>query len=659
MENQLPESIHLGSPFIQRRLSFTAGGMTTDVYETLPGHHNLLAEPTHLEGIVTINNHEWTIGASDGFIYSSHMIHYDSEGGKRAELKFAAPAKLNADGLTITLIYELSGRAPVLIKSALITNDSRTAVKVDNIRVEQILSSNLPAASLVFENDFVRGAMCLPGEQNAPFSSIENQISNSRSMAAAAKEEAVFQYPGPLEHWLAAGERFQSFRVYEFAITNENEESRSLQFKRATRELFPWTRQRFLSCMLAPAKRVEEYHIWMESAAEAGYEGVILNHGWFDGVIFSPVFTNYADYQPNPELFPEGWADVNKLTAYAHSLGLRILFYTTYITMWDDMESKAAANNQWELIWAPEDNSMRWGRSLCPGSDWGPYVNAKLDEAVKLGGFDGVLLDSPYLGDACINTYHGHLPGSSSQAIGWKRQIEFYGRMQAAGYYVCAAQGFAAFAHGANRFATSGYDEGEFGTLGVWAQIMATRKGAYEFTKVYRQEQGEYYVPIVPWLGGEGMEPLEEHAEEYNAYLANCFGYGFEGTTYQRLSYYGPKTEQIVKRWIGFWKTNAAYFKQGDLIHISKPDGKNLDAVLHLLQSEDETKALLVVYNPLEQEQTGVLKFPFFEIGLAANQQWAITDEADRSLSIMRDDHLSVTVPRRNAIWLYLTLQSR
>ena len=246
--------------------------------------------------------------------------------------------------------------------------------------------------------------------------------------------------------WREAGSN--SFKVYEFAITNKNRESRGLEFRKATRALLPQTTSKWLNCGLAPSNDVKDYYEAIKRAAELGYEGVCLSHGWIDGNLTNPIFTNYNDYVPRPELFPNGWDDVRKMTDYARSLGLTMSTYFIYVNTWREKGvPKADSQNQWELIWAEDDKSARWGITLDPGTDWGMFVNRKIEEAMKRGGFSVYLLDGPYYGDISVAEERGYIPGGPNQLIGWERQVEFYQRMDAQGYQGLAAQGFQGFTH--------------------------------------------------------------------------------------------------------------------------------------------------------------------------------------------------------------------
>jgi hypothetical protein len=156
-------------------------------------------------------------------------------------------------------------------------------------------------------------------------------------------------------------------------------------------------------------------------------------------------------------------------------------------------------------------------------------------------------------------------------------------------------------------------------------------------------------------LNGPCLEPMEDHASEYNAYLANCFGYGFQGKCFQHVPYEGPKSKAAVLRWLNFWKSHADFFEKGYLLHVKEPDGKNLDAVLHVLLEDSQPRALLVVYNPLEQAQEAELKLPFEAVDFAVDH-WTGSSETGEWVEVSHSCLLA-RVPGRDATWYELSLK--
>jgi hypothetical protein len=372
----------------------------------------------------------------------------------------------------------------------------------------------------------------------------------------------------------------------------------------------------------------------------------------------SPLFTNYSDYELRPELFPNGWADVRKLTGFAHSKGVKISFYTIYVNTWrgDDEKPRVDRDNDWRIVWHVDDKSVRWGNTLDPAGDWGPFVNRKMDEAMTLGGFDAWHLDGPYYGDVNVAEKRGRAPGGSNQWLAWERQKEFYHRMLAHGWHGEAAQGFPAFANGMSRITTTGYVEGDFHNRPIWDLLWVNRKAAYLFTKFYRPEQATTCVPIWPWDFGSGEKPkllpLEEHLDEYNASLGFVFGYGFEGKCYQKQSFDGPKSKRIIKCWLEFWKEHADFFKKGYVIHVREPDGKNIDAIMHFIDDTKSPRGLLVAFNPLGKKQGDFLELHSSFIN-NNKFKWHGIDSAGRDIDI-NNSRIKVEIPAYGVSWYEL-----
>lgn len=633
-------------------------GFKTTVFESKPDGSSLIKDTTKNEGKVLLNGNEFVLGGQteNSIAFLDYIIETTSQGAKRLTASFVGSENL-PKGLIVKAIYESPADVAVLLKWIVIENNSDKAVYLNGMQIEAFTPEITGKMSLMLENDYVRDGMKVNGKRaRSPW--IEKQHLYVHSLLNTESAPTVFAYPVELDQWIVPGETFNSFKVYEFIAPTYNEEIRGIAFRRATRKLFPWTCVRHLHCALPSARKVEEYYLGIDSAADAGYEAILLCHWWLDRKLTSPLFTNYSDYVLRPELFPNGWSDVRKLTDYAHDKGLKIYFYSIYVNTWrgGDDAPQVQQDNDWLLIWDKEDKSSRWGNTLDPATDWGMFVNRKMEEAVVKGGFDAWHLDGPYYGDICVAKNRAYKPGGSNQYIGWERQKEFYERMKALGYHGEAAQGFCAYPYGMSRITTSGYEEGDFGRMGMQGQILATRKGAYTFTKVYRPEQAATFVPVVAWSpepDAPSLIPMEENAQLYEAYLAYCFGYGFEGRIFQHVAFEGPKSEAAIRRWLGFWKDHSDYFKKGFLLHLREPDGQNIDAIAHYLEEDDTHKLLVVAYNPDDKEQSDELLVPFDVVPMG---NWQAVSERGQKQTVT-DGKLKVTVPAIGATWYELVLK--
>ena len=621
------------------------------------GADSLIQTTGQAEASVTINGHSYNIGTPDhsGFRVCSTEIQ-TVVGGQSLVITCGEVPSL--PGVSVQVIFMAYDAAPVLTKHLLIQNHGQESIRLNHIQVEVIQPLKDKDRKLLVEDDYVRDGITVKGNRvYSPW--IEGHKDYIKTFLNSFEDEVRFSYPVEMDWVLEPGSSFESFRAFEFIVPNTTAEAAGLAVRKATRAIFPWTTEQALGCSLAPAENINDYYLGIDRIAEAGFEYVHLNHGWIKGVMTSPLFTNYNDYELRPELFPNGWKDVRNLTDYAHAKGLTISFYAIYVNTWMEEGArtpKAYTDHDWELIWADDDKSSRWGTTLDPASGWGEVINHKLPEAIEKGGFDSWHLDGPYYGDVSVAENRPVQVGGPNQVLSWEYQSAFYRKMKNMGIHGEAAQAFQAFAHGMSRITTTGYEEGDFGGKSISEQILANRKAAYHFTKLYRPEQATTVLPVVAWSPDEDAKdllvPMEAHADEYNAYLANVYGYGFEGKPFCRVPFEGSRSKAAVQRWLSFWKTHRDFFKKGYLLHLYEPDGEQIDAVMHILEDGTQKRALIVAYNPAAEIQERIfnLNIPGFD---PRGSTWSYASESGDK-GTMTDGTLPISVPALNATWLEL-----
>ena len=125
------------------------------------------------------------------------------------------------------------------------------------------------------------------------------------------------------------------------------------------------------------------------------------------------------------------------------------------------------------------------------------------------------------------------------------------------------------------------------------------------------------YVPLVECHGGgpaATLEPLEEHLDTYEAHLAQSFGAGVQACYRGPRLYDTEKTKAVVKKWVDFYRRYRAIL-EADLIHLRRPDGRDLDCLLHV-HPRLEQRGLLMVFNPLDQQVEKTLTLPLYYTGL-------------------------------------------
>jgi hypothetical protein len=148
-------------------------------------------------------------------------------------------------------------------------------------------------------------------------------------------------------------------------------------------------------------------------------------------------------------------------------------------------------------------------------------------------------------------------------------------------------------------------------------QIMLGRQNLYDGTWEKTPSMGWTFVPLVQYHGGGAaatLEPLSEHLDSYRAHLVQNFGYGVQACYRGTRLYDTDKTKALVKKWVDWYKKYRAILNS-DVIHLRRPDGRDLDAVLHVNAGLKE-KGLALVFNPTDRTVEKIFSLPLYYTGL-------------------------------------------
>jgi hypothetical protein len=96
-----------------------------------------------------------------------------------------------------------------------------------------------------------------------------------------------------------------------------------------------------------------------------------------------------------------------------------------------------------------------------------------------------------------------------------------------------------------------------------------------------------------------------------------------------------------VKKWVSFYKKHRAIL-DADIIHVRRPDGRDIDAILHVNPSNYE-KGLLMVYNPLDRAVKKEITINIYYTGLSESALISENDGNARRYNINRN--YEVTIP--------------
>ena len=115
-------------------------------------------------------------------------------------------------------------------------------------------------------------------------------------------------------------------------------------------------------------------------------------------------------------------------------------------------------------------------------------------------------------------------------------------------------------------------------------QILLGRQNIFDGTWWKTPSMGRMFVPLTEYHGGGAaatLEPLRAHLEAYGAHLAQNFGAGVQACYRSPRLYDTDETQAVVKKWVDFYKKYRPIL-DSDIIHVRRPDGRDVDCILHV-----------------------------------------------------------------------------
>ena len=501
----------------------------------------------------------------------------------------SSPARSNSlAGLAMSLHYEIYDGLPVLAKWLTISNGGSAAITVDKLEVENLAVTADQRLRLMVECDQVHsGAPSWGRDPNWP-TFVPLNPGDSRFLPYPQEYFLRCEYvPGPAA-LLPPGKSFESFRTYELLLDTDDRERAGLAHRRMQRALTPQATENPIFMHLAGSDSPSIRRA-VDQCAAVGFEMVILT-----------FWSGFNMESEDPAYIARIKADFD----YAHSKGIKIGGYILFATT----ASKGPAYD------AIDPATGKPNGSLCLGSEYTDAYFAKLFRFMDQTGMDMIETDGPYHGYECASTQHKYHQGrEDSRWVQWERQAMFYRGCCERGIYINTPDWY--FFEGSNKY-PMGYRE-ENWSLPRELQIVIARQNIYDGTFYKTPSMGWMLLPLTEYHGGGAaatIEPLNQHLDAYEAHLAQNFGSGVIAC------YRGPRlfdtdeTKAVVKKWADFYKQYRNIL-DSDLVHVRRPDGRDIDCVLHV-NPRLPHKGLAMVYNPLDQSVTRQLLLPLYYTGL-------------------------------------------
>ncbi len=543
----------------------------------------------------------------------------------------------NLRGIEIALHYDLYEGVPVLGKWLSLENKSGKAIKINNV-VHEILATPEEESAVVGSPQMMKKPQKLYIENSFAFNNaMRYELSDHANhwktdSAYTSQVNYNYQTPCVLEIYpdlgvgidLEPNDTYKSIRSYELLLDSYDRERNGLARRKMYRTVAPWTNQNPIFMHLVSTDP-EKVRTAIDQCAATGYEMVILSFG--SGLNMEDTSTaNIAKFK--------------MLTDYAHSKDIKLGGYSLFSSRRIDDE-----NDVIDPITGLPDKGAFFGHAPCLASKWGIGYLKSLRKFIIETGFDLLEHDGPYPGDVCASTSHpGHKGLEDSQWIQMEMQKDFYRDLNAMGVYINAPDWY--FLDGSHKIAL-GYREVNF-SLSREQQKILNRQNIYDGTWDKTPSMGWGFVPLTKYQGGGPeaiLEPLSEHLNDYKQLMLQYYGAGIQACYRGPRLYDTAETQKTVKETIDWYKKYRDILNS-DIIHLRRPDGRDWDGIMHVNPALEQ-KALVMLYNPLNEDIERNIKLPLYYTALDKTAHIKIGQETKKEYLLDREynANLKVKIP--------------
>lgn len=563
--------------------------------------------------------------------------------GVKVSFEFKPRAKEGdpaASGFRVWVHYELYDGVPVFCKWVTIENTSDQPITVDKFtsellavvehdsRVEFRDGVDYPKPQSVHvETDFAFGGF---SHENANRHVVHwrtdpdysTQVNYARQTPCVLAVEPTY---GPAQT-IKPHASFTSCRAFELLYDSTDRERRSLSLRKMYRTIAPWVTENPLMHHMRVAKPAAVRQA-IDDAAAVGFEMIILSFG-----------SGFNIENESPEFLAQ-WREIAN---YAAEKGIEIGGYSLLSSR------KIGGGNN---IVSPEGQTPTHGNCPALTSRWGQKYYQRLYDFFEQSGFTLLEHDGPYPGDVDVTERLPLQKGESdSRWVQAGIANDFYRWCRGRGIYVNAPDYY--FLNGTNKCGM-GYREVNW-SLPRAMQVLHTRQNIFDGTWYKTPSMGWMFVPLSEYHGGgpaATIEPLNEHLDHYEQMMDSNLGLGVQAC------YRGPRlfdsdaTREMVKGKVDWFKKYRAIL-ESDVIHGRRPDGRDLDWMLHV-NPELTRKGMLMVYNPTAKDVTKTIRVNLYYTGLTDVATMKGRDGKSKSLDLNRDYSVSVrvTVPANGMNW--------
>ncbi len=544
-------------------------------------------------------------------------------------------------GTKVSVHYELYDGIPVMAKWLNVENTGSKPFMIDDFTSEIIAA--VEYGSAVETREYLVSKPNIHVETDYAFSSFNVEDANHHAVHWEADPDYDSQVNylkltpcllkvspeiGPAQE-LKPGEDFQTFRTFILPHDSYERERQGLALRRMYRTLAPWTTENPLM-MHARFADWEQVKVAIDQAATVGFEMVILTFG--SGFNIEDDSEEYIN-------------KMKKYADYARSKGVEIGGYSL-------LASRKIGKGQDVVM--PEGEKPTFGNSPCIGSQWGEEYFEKLYAFYQQTGFTLLEHDGSYPGDVCTSTEHpGHQGHEDSRWKQYQVISKFYQWCRSQGIYLNVPDYY--YMTGSNKCGM-GYREVNW-SLPRAQQVLHTRQNIYDGAWTKLPSMGWMFVPLTEYHGGGAeatIEPLAEHIDHYEKMIISNLGGGVQACYRGPRLYDTETTKQRVTAAVDWFKEHREVL-EGDIIHLRRADGRDIDYWLNVNPGGQE-KGLLMVFNPLDEVVKKELKIPLYYTGLQTTATISQEEGSEKKYTLSRDYQvtLSVEVPAQGYTWFVI-----
>lgn len=577
------------------------------------------------------------------------VMHYDAPAGKKEW----------ANALKVSVHYEMYDGIPVVAKWITIRNGTGASILVNETECEVLAVTQDQEKRLHVESDYSfalanadrEGSALMHYKGEPPAyqvgGSTTKWIVDGDYHTWASHNQAEDKFLGFPHHSLLVSrlpmgpsqplppqQEFTSFTTFELLHDSDDRERQSLAHRRFYRTLAPQVTESLLTGGITSHDRTELKQ-FITQMSELGFERLDVM-AW-PGIAHDKLDTGYVAL----------WKEI---ADFARERGIVMGGY----------ELQIASRGRGAEVDCVDPETGKpgslFGQSVCIASKWKDTYFPDMWKFFDRTGLMTYNMDGPYHGDVCASPSHAHHHGlEDSQWKQWRVQVDVLRELQRRNMYIPIPDWY--FLNGQSATGM-GYREAS-ANLTPQQQLLLGRQYIYDGTWHKTPTMGWMTLQLVGFYTNDprvGLEPLSANLAKYEAGLFQHLASGCQFTVRGKRLYDTPETKAMVSKWVN-WFRQYRDILTSDIMHIGRPDGRDIDLMLHV-NPAIENKGMLIAFNPTDRAITKTVKVPLYYTGIKGKAS-VMQGDGKTLVAGLHDNafmDLQLTVPAGGFAW-YLIRQ--